>query len=445
MLLIPIVLIVLTAGIIRRIYDPVREYAELPGSFYRELYGTMADNPDRLLERDYLRELEGLTGYRGRINMYVSRQRSVVNSLENIDTRVDDRNGYPLIVFTDWDFRYSDGIPGEFSFFVSDSERITGAFVSVGAILFAAIAVLLMTNGLLSWYMARNITRPLKILEEAAHQIKEEDLETPVTYDGNDEYQRVCTAFEEMRVRLKNSLNEQLRYEENRKQLLANISHDLKTPITAIKGYVEGILDGIADTPDKVDKYLDTIYSKSVLMNDLIDGLFLFSKLDLGKMQFNFQSISIGAFLTDTCEELQLDYPSMEIHLDIPEQEIYVHADSTHLHRVITNLVDNAEKYCENEKASVDIIVNTDGSMAELKIRDNGPGIDDEVLPRIFERFYRGDTSRSSLREGSGLGLSIARQIVIAHGGTITGRNSPNGGLEILLTLRLAGEENSDS
>ena len=272
---------------------------------------------------------------------------------------------------------------------------------------------------------------------------KEEDLETPVIYDGIDEYQRVCGAFDEMRIRLKDSLYEQLRYEENRKELLANITHDLKTPITAIKGYMEGIRDGIADTPERVDKYLDTIYSKSVLMNDLIDRLFLFSKLDLGKIQFHFQSIALGAFLLDTCEELKFDYPSMEIHLDEPEKEIHVHADPTHLHRVIANLIDNAQKYSNNEEAAVNIIVETKGSMAEVTIRDNGPGIADEDLPRIFKRFHRGDASRSSRREGSGLGLSIARQIIMAHGGSIAGKNSRNGGLEILLTLRRANEKDT--
>ena len=167
MLLIPMFLIILTGAIIRRIYDPVKEYAELSGSFYRELYGTLAEDPDRLLESGYLKELESLTGYQGKINIYVSRERSVVNSLENIHRGTNLSDRYPMVVFTDWDFRYSDGIPGEFSFFVSDSDRISGAFISGGFILIAAIAVLLITNGLLSWYMARSITKPLKTLSKA--------------------------------------------------------------------------------------------------------------------------------------------------------------------------------------------------------------------------------------------------------------------------------------
>ena len=147
MLLIPMFLIILTGAIIRRIYDPVIEYADLSGSFYRELYSTLADDPDRLLEADYLEELESLSGYQGRINIYVSRERSVVSSLENIHTVTNGSDRNPMVVFTDWDFRYTDGTPGEFSFFVSDSERISGAFVSVGVILLAAVAFLFVTNG----------------------------------------------------------------------------------------------------------------------------------------------------------------------------------------------------------------------------------------------------------------------------------------------------------
>lgn len=443
MLFIPACLIMFTGGIIRHLYNPEKEEKDFPGIFYRELYGTMAEDPDKLLEGNYLTELEKLSGYRGRVNMYVSRGPEVVNSLESIHVGKYDRNRHPMDVFTGWDFRFSDGIPGEFFIYVIDSERISGVFISGGAILLAAIAILFLTNGLLSWYMARSLTKPLKVLEKAALQIKEEDLETPVVYEGNDEYLRVCKAFEEMRIRLKDSLHEQLRYEENRKELLANISHDLKTPITAIKGYMEGIRDGIADTPDKVDKYLDTIYSKSVLMNDLIDRLFLFSKLDLGKIHFNFERIELGAFLKDTCDELQFDYPDMAIKLEDRKEEIFVRADSTHLHRVLTNLIDNADRYCESDRAAVIVSARIKGSMAELAIRDKGPGVGEEALPRIFERFYRGDLSRSSRKEGSGLGLAISRQIIKAHGGSIVGKNVPGGGLELLLTLRLDYEKDT--
>jgi len=442
MLLIPVILLLATGGVIRLIYDPVREHPELPREFYSEIYATLAEEPEKLLQADYLEQLESLTGYQGRINMYVARDRRVVNSLENIPSGTNGIEGSPTIVVTDWDFRFADGAPGEFSFLVSDTERVSGALVSAGIIVLIAVAMLLVTNGVFSFRMTTSITRPLRSLEAAALQIANADLDTPFAYDGTDEFQGVFTAFEEMRVRLRDSLKEQQRYEANRRELLASISHDLKTPITAIKGYVEGIRDGIADTPEKVSKYLDTIYGKSVLMNDLIDSLFLFSRLDLGQERFRFEGVALRPFLVDACEELQLDYPSMEVRLDEQVPEISVHADSTQLHRVITNLIDNASKYNTRHDASVIVGVEATGPTALVMVRDNGPGIPEADLERVFDSFTRSDTSRSSRTEGSGLGLSIARQIMIAHGGSITGRNL-EGGFEIRLELRLASEEDS--
>ena len=442
MLLIPVILLLATGGVIRLIYDPVREHPELPGEFYSEIYPTLAEEPEKLLQADYLAQLEGLTGYQGKINMYVARDRRVVNSLESIPSGTNGIESSPTIVVTDWDFRFTDGTPGEFSFLVSDSERVSGALVSAGIIVLIAIALLLVTNGVLSLRMTTSITRPLRSLEAAALQITNADLDTPFAYDGNDEFQGVFKGFEEMRVRLRDSLKEQQRYEANRRELLARISHDLKTPITAIKGYIEGIRDGIADTPEKVSKYLDTVYGKSVLMNDLIDSLFLFSRLDLGQERFRFERVALRTFLVDACEELQQDYKSMEVRLDGPVPEIYAHADSTQLTRVITNLIDNASKYNTRHDASVVIGVAAAGPTALVIVRDNGPGIPEADLQRVFDSFYRSDASRSSRIEGSGLGLSIARQIMIAHGGAISGRNL-EGGFEIRLELRLASEEDS--
>jgi signal transduction histidine kinase len=305
------------------------------------------------------------------------------------------------------------------------------------------MAVLLTANGFISWRLYKQISAPLQVLEDAAHQIKEENLNTPVIYYQDNEFQRVCHAFEEMRLRLKNSLARQLKYEDNRKELLSSISHDLKTPITAIKGYVEGIRDGIADTPEKAEKYMETIHAKAVQVDNLIDRLFFYSKLDMGKIPFQFRTLDLIAFLYDSLEELRLDYPKMELQFEPPDQEVFVHADSTHLHRVITNLVGNAVKYSTDGRPVVVISAEKVLTMVELTLGDNGPGIDDELLPRMFESFSRSDASRSSHTEGSGLGLSIARQIIEAHGGTIKGKNSTSGGLEIHFSLRLADEEDS--
>lgn len=321
------------------------------------------------------------------------------------------------------------------------SQRI---FFSGGAIITISVVILILTNSLLSWYMSKRIINPLKVLEKAARQIKDEELDSPVTYRGDDEFDDVCRAFEEMRLRLKDSMEQQLKYEENRKELLANISHDLKTPITAIKGYMEGIRDGIADTPEKIERYNETIYGKAVLMNELIDRLFLFSKLDLGKVSFHIRPIELTSFLKDICDELSFDYPQLTLELD-SEENLTVKGDPPHLQRVIGNLVDNACKYANREDPGVKIQIRRESGFARVTVRDNGPGVDSDSLDRLFERFYRGDPSRSSDREGSGLGLAISKQIIEAHGGSIVAQNGASEGLMIDFTLRLDHEENSHS
>jgi signal transduction histidine kinase len=444
MLIIPVLLILISGVSIQRIYDPVQEYAELPPAFYRELYTTMANDPDRLLSEEYLRELERLSGYAGRINMYVSRDRRELGRIQSIDIPPERNRLAPSIVFTDWDFYFSDGSAGEFSFFVSDESKFAASYISLGLVLMTAVTVLILANGLISWHMGRSIIGPLYLLEGAARTITGEDLDTALTYEGDDEFLSVVNAFEDMRLRLKQSLAAQRNYEENRKALLANISHDLKTPITAITGYIAGIRDGIADSPEKLEHYLATIQRKSDVMNNLIDNLFLLSRLDVDSIPFHFRTISLPGFLADSCDELRQDYPDMTLIFQPPEIDIHVQADGMQLRRVIANIISNADKHKRGDASRIDMTCRESGEYAEIQIRDDGPGIDDEAIAMIFDRFYRADSARSSRTEGSGLGLSIAKKIIEAHGGTIAAANAPGGGLEIRFTLRRTDEKDTD-
>jgi len=436
MLVIPVVLLILSGGLIRRIYSEDKKEPVLPVLFLTTLYEKMSSEPDIFLERDFLKELDTLSGYKGKTNIYVEKNNHRVNFIENSHGgKHKDRNGQ-FNPFSSWDFYFSDGSYGTLTIVIFDALVMKEMFISGGVTLLISIGALILTNGLLSYFVARSIINPLKILEQSALNIKNEDLDTPVVYTGKDEFLDVCVVFEEMRIRLKDSLLEQLKYEENRKELLSNISHDLKTPITAIKGYIEGIQDGIADSPEKMEKYINTVYSKTILMNDLIDRLFLFSKLDLNKIQFNFRKIDLGDFLADMCEELQFDYEKLQLQFQSPQIPLFVSADSMHLHRVVINVIDNAVKYSGRETAEVSIALKDLGTLLEVSIKDRGIGISSESLPHIFERFYRSDPARSSQSEGSGLGLSISNQIVQAHGGEMKAESSPGKGTTIRFTLR---------
>jgi signal transduction histidine kinase len=244
-----------------------------------------------------------------------------------------------------------------------------------------------------------------------------------------------------MRGKLKHSVNLQLQYEENRKELISNISHDLKTPVTSIKGYVEGILDGVADTPDKLDKYIKTIYAKATDMDRLIDELFLFSKLDLHNVPFHFEKVDLIRFLQDCTEELQFDLneKGISLILEIPKDAAYqVAVDREKLKRVVLNILENAVKYMDQPQGLIKIRLTQQEEWVLVQIQDNGHGITAEALPHIFERFYRADPSRNSNTGGSGLGLAIVKQIVEGHGGEIRAASEIGVGTSIFFTIKKA-------
>lgn len=301
------------------------------------------------------------------------------------------------------------------------------------------IIILILTNGTLTLIVARSIIKPLYKLKSAANEIKEGNLDFKITADSKDEIGEVCTAFEEMRERLKKSIKVQLQYEENRKELISNISHDLKTPITAIKGYIEGIRDGVADTPEKTSKYINTIYTKASDVDKLIDELFLYSKLDLNKFSFNFTKVNVYQYIEDCIEELHFHLQKKNITINqypISGEPVYVIADVQQLKRVFINIIENAVKYMDKEIGEINIMIMQDESSVIIEIKDNGQGIPNEALPYIFDRFYRADPARNISTGGSGLGLSIAKKIIEQHGGYIRAHSVEGEGTSMVFTLK---------
>ncbi|MFB9277506.1 sensor histidine kinase [Cohnella cellulosilytica] len=304
------------------------------------------------------------------------------------------------------------------------------------------IAILAFTNGILTYMVSRSIIRPLRALQKATEEIKEGNLGYEVEIRSKDEIGKLSAAFEEMRKKLMKSVELQLQYEENRKELISNISHDLKTPMTAIKGYVEGIMDGIADSPEKLDRYVKTINSKAADMDRMIDELFLFSKLDLGKLPFDFEKVDIGAYVQDCAQELVFDLDKRGIKLELnalPEQALFVKADREKLKRVLVNILGNAMKYMDKPDGRIGLTVEAQAGAAVICVSDNGQGIPEDALPYIFDRFYRADPSRNSSTGGSGLGLAIARQIVEEHGGGIRAESELGAGTRVYIELPLWG------
>ncbi|MBD3921019.1 HAMP domain-containing histidine kinase [Paenibacillus sp. PR3] len=314
------------------------------------------------------------------------------------------------------------------------------------------LAVILLTGLLLYRYVTRSIVRPLDVLRRSAEQIKEGDLQFELKPQSRDEIGQLSMTFEEMRRRLNESIQLQLQYEDNRKQLISNISHDLKTPIATIKGYVEGIRDGLANTPERLDKYVGTIHDKVTDMGRLVDELLLYSKLDLKREPYSFETIDLATFAQDAAEEIGFELGGQGIQVEYemtantaPFDKAVIMADRAKLKRVVDNLVQNSAKFMDKEMKRITLRVGIDAgaSAAVLEVEDNGAGMRGEVLPHVFERFYRGDDARSTHTGGSGLGLAIAKQIVEGHGGTIEAESSVGAGTTIRIRVPLA-EGNAD-
>ena len=304
----------------------------------------------------------------------------------------------------------------------------------------AEFVILLLTAIVMVVWIYKGIAPQIKILKIAANNVKEGNLDFSVATGGTDEMSEVCNAFEDMRVRHKNNAKDRLEDEAEQRALISNIAHDLKTPITAIKGYAEGMLDGVADTPEKREKYIRTIYNKANEMNTLINELTLYSNIDTNKIPYNFQKLNIHSYFEDCIEELGMDLENQHIRLDYAnyvDPDVLIIADPEQLGRIIHNIVSNSVKYMRADVASrIAITIKDVGDFVQIEVADNGKGIATKDLPYVFDRFYRADASRNSAAGGSGIGLSIVKKIVEDHGGKIWVTSKENEGTTMYFVIR---------
>lgn len=337
------------------------------------------------------------------------------------------------------DFVFPDGEEGSV-FIISNVDALVPEVKSmIREMLMMAIIILVVAGITLTLWIYSSILSPLNKLQEATKKIAEGNLDFTLDVDADDEIGRLCQDFEAMRIRLKENAEEKIQYDKESKELISNISHDLKTPITAIKGYVEGILDGVASSPERLDKYIRTIYNKANDMDRLIDELTFYSKIDTNKIPYTFNKINVAQYFKDCVEEVGLDMDSRGIELgyfNYVDEDVVVIADAEQMKRVINNIISNSVKYLDKKKGIINIRIKDVGDFIQVEIEDNGKGIATKDLPNIFERFYRTDSSRNSSQGGSGIGLSIVRKIIEDHGGRIWATSKEGIGTEIHFVLR---------
>lgn len=303
----------------------------------------------------------------------------------------------------------------------------------------SAFIILIFTALAIGLWLYRSIATPLVKLKKATQNIKEGNLDFVLDVEGNDEFSQLCQDFEEMRRRLKESTEEKNLIEKENKELISNISHDLKTPITAVKGYVEGIMDGVADTPEKMDRYVRTIYNKTNEMDHLINELTFYSKIDTNRIPYTFSKLNVEDYFSDCAEEVGLELETRGIELvyaNYVEKDVVVIADGEQIRRVIHNIIGNAIKYMDKKKGIIQIRVKDVGDFIQVEIEDNGKGIGAKDLPYIFDRFYRTDISRNSSKGGSGIGLSIVKKILEDHGGKVWATSREGIGTIMYFVLR---------
>ena len=308
-------------------------------------------------------------------------------------------------------------------------------FMAIVLIMFFSVY---MFKGLLhKWFV-----RPIDELSIAMKNIAEGNLEYQLSVQYTGEVGELFHNYEEMRLRLKESTEESIENEKKNKELISNISHDLKTPITAVKGYVEGIMDGVADTPEKMDRYVRTIYNKTNEMDHLINELTFYSKIDTNRIPYTFSKLNVEDYFSDCAEEVGLELETRGIQLcyaNYVDKDVLVIADGEQIRRVIHNIISNAIKYMDKQngmKGIIQIRVKDVGDFVQVEIEDNGKGIASKDLPYIFDRFYRTDVSRNSSKGGSGIGLSIVRKILEDHGGKVWATSREGIGTIMYFVLR---------
>lgn len=305
------------------------------------------------------------------------------------------------------------------------------------------VILTMVINGVLSWWISRTILKPLQLLSVGTKEIKEGNLDGSMQYEKKDEFGEVCRDFDEMRSFLKESVQQRLEDEKRRKDLITGISHDLRTPLTSISGYVDGLLDGIADTQEKRIRYLEAIKARTKTMVNLVESLSEYSRLDRN-FRYHMEVVDLEEYIGQYLKSVEPDarQDKIEINFTYGKRVNLVQLDTKEFKRIFDNLFTNTVKYRIKETSHVMISIKRtlDTGFTELVFQDDGPGVPKDSLGKIFDSFYRVDDSRKCPEKGSGIGLAVVREIVRGHGGTVRAEN--RGGLAVIIHIPISTDRN---
>ena len=335
---------------------------------------------------------------------------------------------------------FTDGDKDGSVFLVSDLTQLYAGYSHwIYEMGYVFILIMVGTSFIMSLWIYRGVISPISKLTRATKNIRDGNLDFSISGNGISEIDELIHSFENMRKQLQEAQESRMIFDAESKELITNISHDLKTPITAVKGYVEGIMDGVADTPEKMERYIRTIYNKANEMDKLINELTLYSKIDTNRIPYNFARVNAHEYFTDCASELELELEPENItfsFVDGVDESTEIIADAEQLTRVIHNIVNNSVKYMDKTYRFIEMRVLDADDFIQVEIEDNGRGIPAKDRVKIFDRFYRTDASRNSTRGGSGIGLSIVKKILEDHGGKIWAGGTEGEGTVMTFVLR---------
>lgn len=360
-----------------------------------------------------------------------------------IVTHAENQNERYLVIITNPDY-----IVNDVSARYSAQSFSSLMFGKTGLLLLLIVLVFTISIVVLSIVTSQTIIKPIKKLSVGANEIANGNLDYEIDYESTNEIGTTVKSFNHMTKQLKQSLVEQNRIEETRKEMIAGVAHDLRTPLTCTKGYVEGLIDGIANTPEKQSEYLKVIYSSTCHMEKLLDELLTISKLELGTFQLKKQTINIIDFLDDCAQTTSIQLKELGFdfnYINNCNDKVIVELDVDRFSRVIRNIISNSIKYAKKDvKGEITLEVQSYQKSVIISIADNGIGLDSTSLPRIFDTFYRADKARSNVSEGSGIGLAVCKQIVQLHGGHIWAKSEENEGLTIFISIERKQDTNNE-
>ena len=329
--------------------------------------------------------------------------------------------------------------PKDINFIIKQKE-IDNFFLTSSICLAIAVVLIVCVSQIFTRKIFKRIIKPVDELMDANERIKKGNYNQLIEYKGEYEFEQLCQSFNNMQLTLKDEKERDLKWQKTKQDMISGISHDLRTPLTSIKGYIKGIKDGVANSKEKQEKYLDVAYKKACEMDSLIERLLYFSRVENGQISYNLNTINVNKLIDQyvKSQEFDLKEKGVEIKTNIKTND-NIKVDIVQINRVFDNIIQNSLKYANVKNLTVEISAYSKENDVIIEIKDNGNGTDDENLDKIFDEFYRADESRTnSSIEGHGIGLYVCKYIIEKHGGSIKAENKD--GLSIIISLPKGGE-----